>query len=387
MTESIQNTVAILQKTPDALEEILARNLPRYGRSWALALVLLLEQLEREAGFPRPEAHPPLWTRVLLAVEKQSNDVPVLEKLEAAQWTDPLAQAVARRLGFTAGLDRMDLILQWLGDTSPRSASIGPLLLPFLDEPDARTLCLDAIGERSDVDVTIALSPHWFVAHGAEEPFVIEFELLAKDRNARSDVVRAEAAAWFSALRKACEPLEAEPYQQLLLVAKGEPHWEAVFLAAIADVADERRRLETKKREQAAKEQARKAAKQAAFAARDEAAVNEFVAKNRKCIGKRVLVRGEFEPMTLDLGKLFRCGWRKRESEESHKFLVYIARKVDGHEAEIRIADDIYWDEIPEHGIRAGTMYLPEAFGNRSPSMVRILGEIVAARIESPKEA
>lgn len=126
-------------------------------------------------------------------------------------------------------------------------------------------------------------------------------------------------------------------------------------------------------------------AKRAFFAERDKACVDALLATHRDWIGRRSLSYEHLTGVRFDLGKLLRCGWHKSESEESHKFLRYLVRQIGESQAEIRIRDDVYWDELPKAGISIQGLRLPEPIGNRSPAMDRMLGEFMSARIDEPK--
>lgn len=438
MAKTIPDALACLRTDPGALDRLLAEGMAAHGRRWAFDLVLKLEADDHaEDSHPsRPELKttPPLWVTALLrAVALQAPARPIAD-LEIDLCFHALAQAIAPWLGFTQGRPATELLDDWLGDTSPRSAVQGPLLLPFLADATARELCLEAIGERSDEEQTVALSARWFVPPTAAQVTEIAAQLTqAKAKTAQlwsrvlagamatsSDAGERLLAFALSGDKRAHqiarEILQEHPTQTLAMLEQRALSGRrerslaqalidfcrapAPALSARAVRAAEAQRLREQRQHQVAErrrlaEEARQAAREekaaqqaerrAAFAAQDRARVDALVAAHGDWVGRRHLSGAQLRELRFDLGRLLRCGWFKRDSEESHKFLYYLARRIGDAESELRLCGDIYWDELPRDGIALESVSLPEPFGRRSPVMDRMLGELFAAHISRPR--
>ncbi|MFO0593209.1 MAG: hypothetical protein U0441_37040 [Polyangiaceae bacterium] len=224
-------------------------------------------------------------------------------------------------------------------------------------------------------DGYVSLQPH------REDRSVVVLELLALDWHARSQANQEEANQWFADLVKQRSPRQTKPFDAMLAAAEMDAHWEERIGAVLDEIEAEIEAHEDERRAQkeeirASREKAREAAR-ARFAPVAAALVKERPA----WVGKKVLVRDELNGLRLDLGKLYRCGWRREETEESHKFVRYLVRHLGGQKATLRIFDDVYWDEIPKDGTAIASIVLPEPFGGRTPWMERIAGEIAVARV------
>lgn len=168
MANDPRMSAKLLLQQPTELESLLKRDVPRLGQPWVVELIVALEEESHAAKNKARKADTlPLWVRALGIVDALPNKGAPLENLDPDLWTNPFAQALSHWLGSTAGLPPLQLFEDWLGDTSRRAASTGPLLLPYLEDPDARSMCLEATLERSDGPILVTLAPRWFSLCGA----------------------------------------------------------------------------------------------------------------------------------------------------------------------------------------------------------------------------
>lgn len=428
MEKSVKEALEILRSDASALEPILHEALASHGMPWAFDLVLQLEERESANKRGARPSEPALWIRALLAASSPLSILKAHQPIQAIEdglRFGGLAQAVARWLGFTQGRPVNELFEEWLGDASKRSSVLGPLLLPFLRDPSARELCLDGISERCEEAGTVALSSRWFAEHGDRMAAEVAAQLgQAKAKtasmwsrvlaNARSTAATDQLVAFALSADKRAHQIARDVLledRERTLAALERGTWTQRTQLALSRVlldacrssgpapsareardaekqriAQEKERILRESREaaEAARQQLadQQAARRAVFAAQDKERVDALVATHRSWLGRLQLSYADLADAYFDLGKLLRCGWHKRDSEESHTFLYYLVRRIGDAEAEIRLRDDVYWDELPRAGVRVQSLRLPEPFGSRSPTMDRMLGEFFSARID-----